>query len=177
MTRRPASPSIYNCDPVHLLRSSIPFEPASPLVAVLRGPTGPQHATHASSLRSPTTFVSSSFPLLCLGNYSPIHLPVLCLDQPIMELPLLCAIFPLVSCFLCSTLLLVLGCALLSNYKTMCSCSLHTAATRPQWREHLSVAGEYDPKIDPKQRIKDQQTRNIQTGSVAIRKTLWSKIR
>jgi len=64
MTRRPASPSIYDCDPVHLLRSSIPFEPASPLVAVLRGPTGPQHATHASSLRSPTTFVSPPFPLL-----------------------------------------------------------------------------------------------------------------
>jgi len=24
--------------------------------------------------------------------------------------------------------------------------------TRPQWREQLSVAGEYDPKIDPKRR-------------------------
>jgi len=51
--------------------------------AVPRGATGPRHATHASSPRSPTAFVSSPSPLLCLGNYSPIHLPVLCLDQPI----------------------------------------------------------------------------------------------
>ena len=96
--------------------------------------------------------MSSPFPLLCLGNYSPIHLPVLCLDQPITELPLLCAIFPLVSCFLCSTLLLVLGCALLSNYKSCALVLCTPEPTRPQWREQLSVAGEYDPKIDPKRR-------------------------
>ena len=110
---------------------------------------------------------------LCfLGNYSPIHFPILCLDQPnyLCYLPssLSSPAFSALLFFLC----LAVPCLAIINHVLLFfahrSQQGHNGESSFLWQASMT------PRLIQNE---DQQTRKIQARSVAIWKTQWSKIR
>jgi hypothetical protein len=125
-----------------------------PLVSSLQ-----QYLCHPRSLCSP-------------GNYSPIHLPILVLGSA----NYLCYVpsslsSPTFAAILLS-LCLAVPCSAIVKSCALVLCTLQP--TRPQWREQLLWQASMIPRLIQNE---DQQTRKIQAGSVANRKTLRSEIR